>query len=1067
MMNFLPTKKARPVYMRLAFKKIRVLSRISLFSFFILFASNSYAQTITVNGRITSVNGDPIANASVVVKGSGSGVSSKEDGSFSINAPGNGTLVISSIGYVATEVSISNQTSLTVTLTAVQGGLDEVIVVGYGTQKRALVTGAVGSVSGKTIAELPVAGIDQALQGRVAGVTVTNNGAPGTSPIVRIRGISSITQNSDPLYVIDGFPSGGLVNFDSRDIESVDVLKDASAAAIYGSRASNGVVIITTKKGRRDGKIQVSLDSYIGTQKTTNRLDLLNTDQYVTYERMLNGAAGIGIPPRLQPANFNLPIYAGATQTYAQTNTDWQDEFFKSGLLTQHNIGISGGNERSRFFTSVGYFKQDGTAQGVDYERFNVRLNADHQISKIFSVGQNLYLAAGKQNRDFNDNEGNRTKLMNVIRMQPYLPVYDPTTVGGFRGPNNSFDAADPVNPVEAALIGDHPVNTFKLLGTAYLDINLASWLRARTTFGIDYSNEAINDYTPIFNDGGTGSSNLAQIRNRRNLNTSILFSQQLTFDKTFGEHHLNVIAVYEQQGGKNLTSDARGTQNSNEVKTLSGASITGFTGTTTENFIMSFVGRAQYDFAGKYIISASVRRDGLSVWAPGRKWSTFPAASIGWKLDQETFMQNLPAVSELKLRAGYGLVGLNGLSLGAYPWQVTLQQNAYYPFNNGTAAGSNSAYFNRLGNLELEWETTKQLNIGVDLGLFKNQVTLSAEWFTRRSDNLILDVPTPPTFGYGGAGVRANVGDMENKGVELQLGLNDFTGDFRNSISANFATVRNKVLALNTSNATIDAGGDADFGGGTQITRTVADQPVQSFYGYVVEGIFQTAAEVAQHATQVSGSTPANSTSPGDLKFMDISGPDGKPDGTINDFDRTFLGTYIPKFAYGLNYTASYKNFDLTVFFQGVQGNKIYNGTRIITEGMARLFNSGTAVLNSWTPSNTNTDIPRAVSGDPNRNTRPSTRWIEDGSYLRLKNVILAYNVSEGFLQNVTKGTVSRLRVYVSGFNLLTFTKYKGLDPEVGARNLAGTNGTLTNGIDYGQYPPATSFQVGIQANF
>jgi len=1051
----------KPAKNRIAFIALLLLTSLVL-------PNNAFSQTNkTITGKVTDETGKPLPQVSVTIKNTTKGTLTDADGRFTLSAPQGTVLTVSYVGSEPSEITIDNRSDYSVTLRPSSQTLEQVVVIGYGTQRRALVTGAVASVTGKTMAELPVPNISQALQGRVAGVSVTNNGAPGTAPIVRIRGISSITQNSDPLYVVDGFPTGGLVNFDSRDIESVEVLKDASAAAIYGSRASNGVIIITTKKGRRDGKLQVSLDSYIGTQSSANRLDLLNTDQYLKYERMLNGAAGVGLPPRLQPANFNLPLYDGTTQTYAQTNTDWQDEFFKSGIITQHNIGLSGGNEVSRFYTSAGYFKQEGITPGVDYERLNLRLNSDHRVSKVFTFGQNLYLVYGDQNRDYTDNEGNRSKLMNIIRMQPYLPVYDPTTMGGFRGPNNSFDASDPVNPIEASLIGTHTQKSLKLLGTTFLDINFTNWLKSRTTFGIDHSNDALDDYTPIYNDAGTGSASLAAIRNRRNLYTSILFSQQLTFDKTFGNHHLNAIAVYEQQNGKSRTEDATGTQNTNEIKTLSGATITGYTGRKEENYIMSFIGRVQYDFAGKYILSGSVRRDGLSVWAPGNKWATFPAASIGWRIDQESFMSSVSSISELKMRAGYGLVGLNGTSLGNYPSQVTLQQNAYYPFNNSTSAGSNSAYFNALGNRALEWETTKQLNIGLDLGLFSNKITLNAEWFNRRSDNLILDVPTPLSYGFAGAGVKANVGEMENKGIELQLGLNDNTGDFKNSLTANFAAITNKVLALNTSNATIDAGGDADFGGGTQITRTVAGQPVQSFYGYVVEGIFQNADEIAKHATQVAGTNPAASTAPGDLKFKDLSGPDGKPDGVIDDFDRTFLGSFIPKFTYGLNYTASYKNLELSVFFQGVQGNKIFNGTRIISEGMSRLFNSGTAVLNSWTSTNTNTDIPRAISGDPNRNTRTSSRWIEDGSYLRLKNVILAYNLPEGMLNSLTKGTISRFRIYASASNLLTFTKYEGLDPEVGARNLAGTNGTLTNGIDYGQYPTSRSYQLGIQVNF
>lgn len=1041
--------------------------RLSLLFLLFLFAFTVSAQQKTITGTVKNDKGEPVEGVSVVIKETSQGTTTNSAGVFTINAQTGQTLEFTGVGFDPYSVQVGTSSNLSVSLQPTIGGLGEVVVVGYGVQRRALVTGAVASVSGKTIAEVPVASIEQAIQGRVAGVTVVNNGTPGTSPIVRIRGISSITQNSDPLYVIDGFPSAGLTSFDSRDIESVEVLKDASAAAIYGSRASNGVIMITTKKGRREGKIQVTLDSYIGVQQSANKLDLLNTQEYLVYERMLNGSVGTAAPPRLQPANFNQPIYAGATQTYAQTNTDWQDEFFQKGLLTQHNIGVSGGNSVSRFYTSAGYFKQEGITVGTDYERFNVRFNSDHQISKRFTFGQNLYVAYSDQNRDFNDNEGNRTKLMNVIRMQPYLPVYDPTTMGGFKGPNNSFDGSDPVNPVEAALIGVHTVKTIKVLGTAFLEINFTDWLKSKTTFGVDYSNAATDDYTPIFNDGGTSSAASAQIRNRRTSVSSLLFTQQFTFDKTIDKHHINVIAVYEQQGAKIKTEDAQGSQNNNDIRTLQGATIAGYTGNSAENFIMSFVGRVNYDFGGKYILSASVRRDGLSVWAPGRKWATFPAASVGWRVDQESFMENISAISELKLRAGYGLVGLSGTSLGNYPWQVPLQQNAFYPFAGTVSAGANSSYTERLGNQQLEWEKTKQLNIGLDLGLFRNKLTLSAEWFKRNSDNLILNVPTPPSFGFGGAGVSANVGEMENKGFEFQVGYNTTTGDFRHNFTANLATVTNKILKLNTPNATIDAGGDPDFGGSTPITRTTAGHSVQSFYGWVVEGIFPTNAAAQAGPVQVlpTGVTPYDPnihTAGGDLKFVDMN-----KDGVINEADRVFLGSYIPKFSYGFNYTLTYKNFDLSLFFQGVQGNKIFNGTRIIMEGMPRLFNAGTEVLNAWTTTNQNTDMPRAISGDPNRNTRPSDRWIESGSYLRMKNAILGFNLPANTLQNLTKGTISRFRVYVSATNLFTVTDYKGMDPEVGARNLAGNNGTLTNGIDYGAFPIPRSYQFGIQATF
>jgi TonB-linked SusC/RagA family outer membrane protein len=467
----------------------------------------------------------------------------------------------------------------------------------------------------------------------------------------------------------------------------------------------------------------------------------------------------------------------------------------------------------------------------------------------------------------------------------------------------------------------------------------------------------------------------------------------------------------------------------------------------------MSYLGRINYEFAGKYLLSGSFRRDGLSVWAPGHKYANFPSGGIGWKIDRENFMRNIKPISELKLRASYGVTGLNAVGAfpNDYPWQALVAANgSTYPFNNTISVG-NASYYGSLGNTALGWEKTKQMNIGLDLGLLNNKITLSAEYFNRKTDNLILNVPTPLSFGFFGKGVFSNVASMENKGIELQAGYNKTQGAFTWNLTGNISFIHNKVLALFTANSTIDVGGDPTFGGGLPITRTTAGQPIQSFYGYVVDGIFQSQADVTNSPTQQSG------TAAGDLKFKDLNG-----DGKITDADRTFLGSYLPKYSYAINYTAKYKNFDLSVFFQGVQGNKIFNAARIVTEGMARLYNAGTAVLNAWTPTNTKTNIPRAISGDPNQNIRPSSRWIEDGSYLRLKNIIIGYTLPDKALHSITKGVVSSFRLYIASQNLLTFTKYTGYDPEIGSQN-----GTLTNGVDYGQYPAARSFQVGIHVGF
>lgn len=1005
----------------------------------------------TIAGKVTNEKGEPLDGVSITVKGTSRGTTTNSSGVFSIEAEVGETLEFSMVGFQPSTLQIGASNAVTVELVPLVSIFNEVVVVGYGTQKRTNVTGAVSSVNSKTISEAPVANISQALQGRIAGLQVTNNGSPGTQPIVLIRGISSISFASDPLYVVDGFPTGDLSTIDTRDIESVDVLKDASASAIYGSRATNGVIMITTKKGKRDGKIHVTLDSYYGTQKVTERLDLLNTQEFMQYALAYRGSQ----VPRLTPPTLNEPIYTGATQSYGQTNTDWQDAYFRNGQMTQHNIGLSGGNSVSRFYASGGYFYQEGTTPSVGYKRYNFRISSEHALSKIFTFGENVYTAYGDQAYD-NNEQGSRSNLVNVIRMFPHLPVYDPTSNGGYRGANPVLDGGDPTNPVEDAEL-KNPGNrtTVKVLGTAYLDVNFTSWLKFRSTFGIDYANGLDYRFSPIFNDNGTvagSSASQATITNNRNISSVLLFTEQLTYDKTFGAHHINAIAVYEQQSQKTKQENASGNQPSNTLRTLNNATNVAARTLLGENTLISLLGRVNYDFRGKYLLSAAVRRDGLSVWAPGKKYATFPSGSVGWRIDQEDFMKNSTKISELKLRAGYGITGLNGTVLGNTPWLVSVSANsAIYPYNNSLTSGPASS-IQGLGNTELEWEKTKQLNIGMDLGLLKNKITLSAEYFQRKTDNLILNVPIPPSFGYISTTVLQNVAAMENNGFELQLGYNDREGDFKWNATANFATITNKVTRLAEGVTNIEAGGDQDFGT-YNITNTAAGHAVQSFYGWVAQGIFQDSADVKNHAKQTAG------TGPGDLKFQDTN-----KDGVIDVNDRQFLGSFLPKFTYAFDLGVNYKNFDASVFFQGVQGNKIFNATRVITEGMVRFFNSGTEVLRAWTPTNKNTDIPRAVSSDPNQNARPSTRFLEDGSFFRLKNLIIGYTIPNSSLQSVTKGVVSNFRIYVSAQNIFTITDYSGYDPEVGKRVF---NSSLTNGIDFAVYPQPKAYQVGIQANF
>lgn len=1042
------------------FKKISSIAgknylAVAFFLFCTAFQTTTVAQT--VHGTVTSETGTAIQAASVTVNKTSRGTITDKDGRFTISASSGDVLTVSSLGFTSKEVTLHGESDIAISLIATNSQLNEVVVVGYGTQKRTDVTGAISTVSSKVINEIPVVGIDQALQGRVPGLSVTNNGSPGTSPLVSIRGISSISYASNPLYVIDGFPTGDLSTFDTRDIQSVDVLKDASAAAIYGSRATNGVIMITTKKGSRDGKMHISLDTYYGIQDVTKRLSLLNPSQFDQYAEAYRGSKVPRRDPSYSPEWVNRPIYQGASATYGNNVTDWQDAYFKQGAMTSTNIGLSGGNDVSRFYASAGYLDQTGTTPTVGYKRYNFRINSEHKISKVFSFGENLYAAYGDQAYD-NNETGTRSNLVNVIKMMPYMPVHDPTTSDGFRGVNSVLDGGDPTNPIEDATVknpGDR--TTTKIFGTAYVEANFTKWLKFRSTFGVDYANGLNYRFSPIFNDSGSvagSSAILASITNNRSVSTVQLYTQQLTFDKTFGDHHVNAVAVYEYQGQTLRNENANGNQASNDLKTLNNASNSFVQTLIYKNAIISYIGRVNYDFKGKYLLSGAIRRDGLSVWAPGKKWATFPSGSIGWRIDQEGFMKNQTKISELKLRAGYGITGLNGTNLGFYPWLVGVNANsAYYPFGNNILGGPASS-IQALGNTELNWETTKQLNIGLDLGLLQNAITLSAEYYDRRTDNLILAVPLPPSMGYLTSTVNQNIAAMTNKGFELQLGYNDRVGDFQWNALGNLSIITNKVLSLAPGVPNIEAGSDVDLTEGYNVTNTAPGHPVQSYYGWVVQGIFQDSADLKKSPTQAAG------TGPGDLKFKDLNG-----DGVIDNKDRTFLGSFIPKFTYSLNLGANYKNFGLSVFFQGVQGNKIYNALRTTTEGMVRFFNAGTRVLDAWTPTNTNTNVPRAVSSDPNQNARPSTRFLEDGSYLRLKNIMLSYNIPAKSLQSITKGVVSNFRIYVSAQNILTFTKYTGFDPEVG--NRAPGSSSLTNGIDYAVYPQPKAYNIGINVNF
>lgn len=1007
----------------------------------LLTVSTAYAQERTVSGTVSSSEEGSLPGVNVLVKGTTTGTVTDLDGNFRITVPSSeSVLVFSSIGYTSEEVTVGNRSTIDIELLPDIQSLSEVVVVGYGTQERARVTGAISSVSAKEISELPVPSFDAALQGRAAGVNVTNTGSPGANPLVRIRGIGTVG-NNDPLYVIDGIPAGGINSINPNDIESIQILKDASAAAIYGSRAANGVIIVTTKKGEA-GKPKVSLESYYGVQNAWKQLDLLNRNQYLDYGRDLFDNAGEPYPDRFN----NLGEFAGV-------DTDWQDEMFRTAPMQEHNLSVSGGSENSRYLVSGGYFQQDGIMLGTGFERISFRANTEFDINDRIKVGQTLTVA--RTDRDVEPFSGGRSQIEHIIKSVPYIPVYDPTRLGGFRAPDR-VDGSDPENPVLNATLRKNNNLDLKLLGTAYAEIEIIDGLKYKFLAGIDLNYGANSQFVPAFNAGDFSISPQATINETRNTNVSPLISNQLSYNKSFGQHTIDAVAVAEQQTFRFESVNASGENSiTNDLEVLDGVENPNVGGTENEAALISYIGRVNYDFAGKYLLGASIRFDGGSRFGPGEKWGAFPSVSAGWRISEEAFMQGISAVSDLKVRASYGQTG--NWSIGNYRYQATIDGNFAYNFNGNLQPAST---IRALANENIQWETTVMTNIGLDLGLFEDRLRASFEYFNNETQDMLLGVPIPPSLGYDVEPV-ANVGTVVNKGIELTLGYGQSTGDFQWSVDGNISFVENELTSLGVGNTIFGPGFE-----GNSSTFTEEGQPIAYFYGWEVDGIFQSEQEVEQaDALDGDASTPYQntSTSAGDIRFRDIN-----EDGVINADDRTNIGHFLPDFTYGLNATANWKGFDMSLFLQGVSGNEILNTTIYDLEGMTRLFNSGTAVLDRWTPQNTDTDVPRAVNSDPNNNSRLSTRYIEDGSYMRIKNLTIGYSLGQDLLGSFANGFISSVRVYVSSQNLLTITDYSGYDPEIGVRqNFSEADASLSSGIDYGQFPQARTFLAGIQIGF
>ncbi|WP_117881659.1 SusC/RagA family TonB-linked outer membrane protein [Aureibaculum luteum] len=1000
--------------------------KIAMIALVMICTQSVLAQTKTVSGTVIDSDGMTLPGVTILVVGTSNGVTTDFDGKYQIeDVSATDQLSFSFIGMSTQTITVGEQATINVTLLVSAEALDEVVVVGYGTQSRAEVTGAISSIDSDELAALPVATAEQALQGRASGVTVINSGSPGTAPIVRIRGLGTVG-NNNPLYVIDGVITGSLAGISTNDIESVNVLKDASTTAIYGSQGSNGVVMVTTKKGK-SGKAKISFNTYAGFQDITQRYDVLNTQQYLQY-----ASDAYGFTPSSPNSSSN-----------AETN--WQDEIFQSGLIQNYDLSASGGNENSNYRFSAGILDQEGAVVGTGFKRYSFRANSGFTSGK-FKFGETMAISFNNQNPELQS--GGRSIIEHAIKMAPYLSVYNADNLGGFQGPDNTLDGQDSENPVRIMTLGNNLNKTTAITGSLFAEFEIIEGLKFKSQVGLDYYTYSNNRFVPSYNDDSvagafTGSQLFASITKNTGVGQTITFTNSLNYEKTIADvHNFDVLLVAEKYENNTSYINAA-SQNliSDEVDQVSDQG-SALKSESFETNRIGYLGRVNYNYDGKYIFAASIRRDASSRFGENNRWGTFPSLALGWNIAKESFMGD-SKFSNLKIRGSWGLVGNDNIS--NYLYSPTLTSDFTYPIGGVAAVGTTAA---GLANPDLKWEETTMVNIGLDFGLFNEKVTGSIEYYKNTSDDLLMSRTTPVSLGFHAGSITENVGSVETNGFELNLGYNHYGDDFSWSANLNLGTSKNEVKSLGQLTEITGA-----LFEGSDISRISVGESLFYFYGLETDGIYQTQAEVDAVFTANPGQTTVQ---PGDIRFVDHSG-----DGDITSDDRVVIGNPYPDVTYGLNLSGDYKNWDLNLFIAGVAGNDVYNTNIYDLEGMPRLFNAGTAVLDRWTPTNASNSVPRA--GGAPQNVAISDRFVEDGSYTRLKNISLGYTLPENVFG---EKLFSSFRIYVSGQNLITLSDYSGLDPEIGNSTVL-TNSAFETGIDRGNYPQPKTFLLGLQVTF
>lgn len=986
-------------------------------------------QAKTVTGTVTDVSGEPIIGANIRIKGTTTGTITDIDGNFSIEAEPQSVIEVSYIGYLTQETVINNQKSIRFLLKEDTKTLDEVVVIGYGVQKKADLTGSVANINTEKLNTQSNANIGQALQGKIAGVDiVSQGGAPGSGTRIMVRGIGTLN-NASPLYIVDGMYMNSIDHINPNDIASIDVLKDASSAAIYGSRAANGVIIVTTKEGSNtEGKPIIDLSVNLGISTASKFLDMLDAKGWAEVTTIARQAIG-------------KPALDMATDLANKPDNDWQDIMFRPALMQNYNLAVKGGGKYSTYYTGLGYFNQDGIVKGTNYQRYNIQSKNDYKRG-IFSAGTNLIISFSHDKPLHQELRGGM--IGTILQSVPTLEKYDDTREGGYGG-----TYGDVVNiPHPLAIIDDNIMDRYnenvKIFANLYAQIELFKGLKYKLNLTPDFSFERYKNYLNKY-DFGLATNSITQLTERQRRRRNILVENLLTFDRTFGEHKISALAGYTYQDSRFRHIQAYGEGLPQGLEEIDAATTNRSNeGNSWRSVLTSILGRVFYSYQNKYLFTATIRRDGSSKFGKNNRYGYFPSFSLGWNVAEEKFMENVHWLDQLKLRGGYGVLG--NQEIDNYQYSSTITTGINYPDGNGGLL--QGAFPKNFANPDIKWEETAMTNVGIDFMAFNNRLSLTADHYVKNTKDILLTVPIPISSGGANDPIR-NAGKIRNNGFEFNLGWMDQPNpDISYGINLIGSFNKNKVIAMGSESGSIKGGSTNQ---NITTSETKAGYPIGGYWLISTAGYFNSQEEVDAYAKDGKKIQPA--AEPGDIKFVDANN-----DGVINDDDRVFQGSPFPDFTFALNGNMRYKNFDLSIGLQGVLGNKIYNATRQTLEDVTKGSNFLASCLDYWTPENKNASHPRLTWDDPNRNTRAeSDRYLENGSYLRLRSVQLGYT----FPQTWFKGAIQHARVYINAENLFTITSYSGYSPDVNADN------ANYRGFDNFIYPTNRTFMLGLNVTF